>query len=320
MTDQRWESEPEVVYHYTTIDAMMKIVKDKTIWATSISYLNDTSERDHYLGLVRDRIPEYRQTHPLDDPDIFDEFLREFDSGLEYRPFVTSFSEEDDSLPQWRSYCPQGNGVAIGFTVECLKRSRVEEIITLGELKDFADAFAPSRLSFKKVEYLDGSSGETLDQDITVAMGEAIMNAEQVAAVDEAADEVGRSRYDSGAFFKAIIEGNASFKKHPSFLSEKEHRLLVDRVFMSNYLEFRTTRSTLVPYIRMIIPRLHSRYDSSPEPLTWPIDEGRGHFVGRVVVGPTPNKELSLAALKAFFDKHALNVEVVPSTAPYRDW
>ena len=105
--------EPEVVYHYTSIDTMMKIVDSASIWATSISYLNDVSEREHYLRLIRERIPVYRQSHSLPDESIFDDFLNESDLGFQSRPFVASFSEEDDSLPQWRSYCPHGNGVAI---------------------------------------------------------------------------------------------------------------------------------------------------------------------------------------------------------------
>jgi hypothetical protein len=30
--------EPEIVYHYTTMDTMVKIVENATIWATSINY------------------------------------------------------------------------------------------------------------------------------------------------------------------------------------------------------------------------------------------------------------------------------------------
>ena len=40
--------EPEVVYLYTTMDTMVKIVTSGKIWATSISYLNDSSEGEHW--------------------------------------------------------------------------------------------------------------------------------------------------------------------------------------------------------------------------------------------------------------------------------
>jgi hypothetical protein len=38
--------EPEVVYHYTTMETMKKIVDSESIWATSLNYLNDASEGD----------------------------------------------------------------------------------------------------------------------------------------------------------------------------------------------------------------------------------------------------------------------------------
>jgi hypothetical protein len=90
----------EVVYHYTSMDTMTKIVRG----ATSISYLNDVTEGDYFLKLVRKRIRTYRATHKLEDETIFDKFLDQSDLGFESRPFVVSFSKDADSLPQWRSY------------------------------------------------------------------------------------------------------------------------------------------------------------------------------------------------------------------------
>jgi hypothetical protein len=114
-------TEPEVVYHYATMDTMMKIAESGCIWATNINYLNDVTEGDYFQQLIRERIPEYRATHQVDDPSIFDEFLNASPQDVVSRPFVASFTQDSDSLSQWRSYCPNGNGVAIGFRVDCLK-------------------------------------------------------------------------------------------------------------------------------------------------------------------------------------------------------
>ena len=43
-------------------------------------------------------------------------------------------------------------------------------------------------------------------------------------------------------------------------------------------------------------------------------------FVAKVVVGPTTNMGLSVEAVKAFFRKRNLDVRVVPSSSPFRDW
>jgi hypothetical protein len=47
---------------------------------------------------------------------------------------------------------------------------------------------------------------------------------------------------------------------------------------------------------------------------------GRWQFVDHVIVGPSPNKNLSLNAVSLFFHKLNLNVQVTASEIPYRDW
>ena len=94
---------PEIVYHYTSMDAMMKIANDGSIWATSVLYLNDVSEQEFYLELVRKYLPEYRKLHP-EDSSIFCNIETPGSADFTQRPFVASFSYEGDSLSQWRSY------------------------------------------------------------------------------------------------------------------------------------------------------------------------------------------------------------------------
>jgi hypothetical protein len=307
------EEEPEVVYHYTTIDAMMKIVNTASIWATSINYLNDTSEREHYLNLVRNRIEAARGLvfPPFDtDNEIFAEFLNPDERNFAERPFVASFSQEDDSLPQWRSYCPQGNGVAIGFSTECLRNSTVQP--NDEDRAMYAMGFWPS-ISFSKIDYLDTSSIGWLNDDIVSATLEATIDAEQASRNAEE----GESTPSIASYFNSIIEGRASFKKHGSFSAEREYRLLVNYLsFHSGLLEYRTTRSTLVPYVSVSIPRRRSSYDPNVS-FRYP---DHSWFIERVVVGPTANQRLSRDAISSFFRKHDMYVEVVSSAIPYRDW
>jgi len=46
----------------------------------------------------------------------------------------------------------------------------------------------------------------------------------------------------------------------------------------------------------------------------------RWDFIDRVVVGSTANMNLTIQAVKAFFTKQSMNVEISPSNIPYRDW
>jgi hypothetical protein len=308
--------EPVVVYHYASIGTMMTIVENAEVWATSISYLNDVSERDHYLQLIRDRTSFYRQTHTLPDESIFEDLLdadNPDDLGFLTRPFVASFSQEDDSLPQWRSYCPQGNGVAVGFSVDCLKRSFLNKRPVDPNKK--AMLTVKQRLSFHRVDYSDASNVQSLDDDITKTISESLQSADG----DRIPEEDNRYSHAPSLYFKVIMEGHASFKKHPSFSAEREYRLLVDPIYWEDdYLAFRPTRSTLVPYLRVTIPRMRSDYVSPRKPFAFPVT--RSHFIDRVVIGPTTNKNLSLDAVSSFFRKHNMNVDVASSKVPYRDW
>jgi hypothetical protein len=307
--------EPEVVYHYTTMETMKKMVEKPSIWATSLSYLNDVSEGEHFLKLICERLPVYRETHLLDDPGIFDKIEEKDILGFEGRPFVASFSQDDDSLPQWRAYCPNGNGVAVGFRVECLKRAFIEP-------KDEPNESVAPYITFMPVEYIDGSDLESLDQEI-----DSVLVAVRILAERHA--QKGLSDFPASRYFRFLIQRMACFKKHPAFSNEHEYRLIVDSaVGHRELLEYRPTRSTIVPYIPVSIPREHSShtgsaknqprnslYSSLYSPLV-----GRWQYIDRVVIGPSPNKELSRQAVESLFKKHSMDVEVKPSEIPYRDW
>jgi hypothetical protein len=289
------DDEPEIVYHYTTMGTMMKIAEQASIWATSINYLNDISEGDYFQELVRKRIPEYRTTRQVDDPSIFDDFLNTpanpANERIEYRPFVASFSLNGDSLPQWRSYCPNGNGVAVGFRVDCLQRCIVK---TAGE------EVAPSRKGarFVEVEYVDEPTPESLDGEIESA----------IAWIKSATPQKGVT---DGQKFRFIMQRLACSKKHPSFSNEREFRLILDGVYQNtNWIEFRTARSTLVPYVSLSIP----------VKATSTLKFGGSDFIDHVIVGPSPNMDLSQSAVWTYFQKLKIDIEVGQSKAPYREW
>lgn len=229
--------EPEVVYHYTTMDTMIKIVESKAIWATSIDYLNDTSEGKHYLGLVRRRLQEFAKE--------YDGLLKGFtdatkDDTFESRHFVASFSSEDDALPQLRAYCSNGNGVAIGFSVDCLKRAHIAA---------YRDTWKDA-VGFFRVDYLP----ETVPSSVIEA---EISRA--IKATDDLQSSMRRHlpkfKSTREIVFRSIIERQACSKKHSSFSNECEYRLVVDPIYVDpSCLNFRPTRTTLVPYVAPSIP------------------------------------------------------------------
>ena len=163
---------PEVVYHYTSIDTMMKIVDSESIWATSVCYLNDTSEQLHFLNLVQSRIPFIQFATP-EDHETAASFKAVDNLGFENRPFIASFSAEADSLPQWRSYCNSGNGVAIGFSAGCLSRSAVKSAKS-----------ATNHVDFDRVEYPDAHNGyQEIDAEIVRSLDESKVGIEVIKRI-----------------------------------------------------------------------------------------------------------------------------------------
>jgi hypothetical protein len=124
---------PSVIYHYTSMEGLLGIIKG-CIWVTNIRYLNDISEYDHFLTLVRKRMPELGRhkifPHPqLNKSELISKLTRRRTPHLPAYvdvPFVASFSQDRDSLVHWRSSCSQGNGVCIGIKTAWLRKAFLE--------------------------------------------------------------------------------------------------------------------------------------------------------------------------------------------------
>jgi len=300
------EIEPDIVYHYTSIEAMMSIVSSKNIWATSISYLNDVSERKMFIDAVEARRPDFDSAMPALDPDVdhdYDESFAsalgplDFSLGIEDKQFVASFSSEADSLMHWRSYCPHGNGVSIGFRTESLKLAKSPH-----QAENTLFGLPPTK--FQKVQYINPSDTSLIDAEIAAAYQTA-----QRAIEDDDGPTM-----TAAALFDSYIADVASLYKHKSFMAESEHRLLLGSIYFNmNLLRFRPTRSTLIPYVELAIP-------SSPIPNPMKLRLNEWDAIAEIVVGPTTNMDLSVQSIRAFFASKELGVSVRPSDVPYRDW
>jgi hypothetical protein len=244
---------PAVVYHYTSMDTMMKIVETKAIWCTAISYLNDTSEREFLLSEVRTRLPSLMEEDSTIEKDFHLHSMPVQDvnniTELADEQFVTSFSTLSDSLMHWRSYCPQQSGVAIGFKTECLKEAMIDEPPMTG--------MVVPPVEFGTVRYIRPGDKPQLDELIR----SCVATAKKLQAQNSSSSPSTLNDY-----FQWTIEATACGSKHSSFEVESEYRLvLFSARWRENNIRFRPVRSSLVPYIAMHIPCL-SRIGSKEGP------------------------------------------------------
>lgn len=117
---QRVNGHPKshVVYHYTTLEGLYKILESNELWMTDYTYLNDAKEIEHGYSLVQieiekilDRLQNSQKNKLLLD------FLAMLKQSQLPRICLTSFSLDGDSLSQWRGYSRGRMGVSIGFDV-----------------------------------------------------------------------------------------------------------------------------------------------------------------------------------------------------------
>lgn len=125
---------PDILYHYTSAQGLIEILKTGKIWATNIRYLNDASEFVHAANIARRAAgtnflsPYTKLDHYLVDDSVG---LVEDDSGL-VACYVCSFSSEGNMLSQWRAYCPTGGGFSIGVSGPMLDSAARDTVVKNG--------------------------------------------------------------------------------------------------------------------------------------------------------------------------------------------
>lgn len=306
---------PDVVYHYTSMHTLLKIVDSSAIWATNVRYLNDISEYQHFLSLINDLLMKELPSRPsatgMQEKEGLSNYLRDVErESFDFFPYVASFSLDGDSLTQWRSYCPQGNGVCIGFRTEALRITNA--------VPDANES--PQRRQQPKLEpvlYLRSDDKEAIERLFEELKSEAREMGERDPR--ELYDQYGVRLLVRGVSYDyalwLTIRRQSSRIKHASFSSEREYRLVVTTSGLDPAIRYRSSRSTLVPYIPLRIPNpkeyLAEKKSRSPG--------FKPHFIDSVTIGPTPNLDLSADALRDFFMQRNFDVDIHKSIVPFRD-
>lgn len=106
------------LFHYTSGNGLLGIVKEYSIWATNIHFQNDSKEYIYARDLLKSKI---RLSHNRIIIQFKEELLTILDAISNTSVYVICLSEDSDSLGQWRGYCLAGAGYSIGFNGEKLE-------------------------------------------------------------------------------------------------------------------------------------------------------------------------------------------------------
>ncbi|MGN6187149.1 MAG: DUF2971 domain-containing protein [Thermoanaerobaculia bacterium] len=203
---------PTKVYHYTSLDAAMNMLESREVWCSNLRYSNDPSEAEYGKRLLDEVLDA--------DPDLKLEGFRKEIADLD--TYAASFSAESDLLPQWRAYCRNGRGVALGVDFDTLRQRK--SMVLMRVIYDTAE-----QVQFVK-DMLD-----VFRQPLLAARHDIIK-------LDPLARDL--------ALYLAIIR---SALKSTAYESEREYRLLdlLPRKLDGHHqgLQFRVSGGAVVPYL-----------------------------------------------------------------------
>ncbi|GAB2575479.1 hypothetical protein GCM10027034_02110 [Ramlibacter solisilvae] len=271
---------PDNVYHYTSLEGFMGIVRSRSLWMTEFAYLNDRREVRYGLDMLLDTVNDMRATASREDVrDLLSAWGDKL-GGSKNRVCITSFSGDDDSLSQWRAYGP----IAIGFPVH--------------------------RLSL----HVDQSWLQPVEYDPSIQRKLVQIYVHHLVSAFEADTDGNRLERIRDVYHRSdrLLE-LAVFFKNPAFRSENEYRLAyIDYPEVRSSLgiegpprSFRPARGRIVPYVPSTeVLRSKHRY--------FPLE------ISEVVLGPESDELLEQGVCEFLAEYSLSTVRVRRSVVPLR--
>ena len=276
--------EDGLIYHYTTIEALDKIILDTTntdkkicLLASSYEYVNDPYEILYGFEVLCKYLPDVENELDIDPKDKITEKVRAslfnlkeqtlFSSDNDFSLYIACFSENKDCLPMWNMYGNNGNGISLGLHwASCL--------------------FAPERL--RKVMYDDDKNSiiQFLKDYYERHIKSNVRNWDM--------------RFINSVLFRYV----GAYIKHWKYSYEAEYRYVLHKEVITKYdnghiekIKFRVRNGNLIPYCELFFP---------------------ASALDRIVIGPTCNFIRTENALKMFLKARNLQgVKIIRSEVPF---
>ena len=245
------------LYHYTTGAGLLGMLKDYdaeknpnlTIWATHYAYMNDPTEFEFgieiCLPLIKeieeeDGVPEDEKIYPILNGT---KELPKYWGILEFKhweyqgvlnPCMISFSQAKDSLHMWNMYGQNGNGLALCFDMDSMRRSKTNYL-------------------FDSCVYIGNDIPNEYKEQIKQKIRGFYKNKYDLFREMRSSPEM-NEKYKIGLTFMVapfIYAGVASYLKHEAYKDEQEFRMLVNE--RANF-RFRERNGEIIPYREEKIP------------------------------------------------------------------
>lgn len=275
---------PQILYHYTGIDALLGMANERKVWASHAYYLSDSREIVHACMVLKEVLSQRLDSGEGEERVFIGQFRDWLDTfvSVPHHLFVFSLSEERSLLSQWRSYTPHGKGVSLGFMPGTL-----DAMLSASGAR-LAKCVYEQRAHVHFVWELVNKLLETFQQ--------------RLSTIDTTKHHPTQKYHGFLEEFRGPMLQALAVIKHPAFEEEKEWRIVSS--YFPRYsvpeIKFREGASILTPYIEIDLPQ--------------------GTLFDSVTLGPTEHNNLSFSALSAFLTNKQLSNNTISSMIPYREW
>lgn len=290
------------IYHYTSLNGLISIIENQTIYCTNLDFLNDKQEFKHGVNLVLRVIDKLKKENY--ELDILNKVEQNIDTISKSERFVTCFSKNGDLLSQWRAYANHGKGVAIGFDAMNFEYS-VKQII-----------------SGRHIEYDEHYQQQVIEELIRIII-EFFKSRKDI--IDW--EDFGFEWLVNTVVIEFLQNIIASYKSH-SFQEEQEYRFEyeIDGTMIKKGKEeiyFRASDTLIIPYIKLkakykkfLEDKVKGKYENHGTYPTFAFDKLP---INEIVIGPSLDFDLVKIGIEELLLKFEYrDVKLIKSKIPYR--
>lgn len=231
----------QILYHYTSLDALLSMCRNNSIWLSRIDSLNDPTDGKTLVESLKELLNShsfapYQYLNETKYPLNENIYSNSFD--LDINVYVLSLVSDGDSLTMWRFYGHNAIGCSLGIDKKSLQKDMY--------IKDLNKGIKP-RLFFKKVNY-----GKEKHEPILLQVVTDFHNLLQ--------DIKDQLKHTDISYYTHVLvkwlQSLSPFFKDDCYSHENEVRLVYDFTdkngHLKDYLRYRLVNDKIVPYIELI--------------------------------------------------------------------
>lgn len=249
------EYENHILYHYTDYQALDGMLSQAQLRVNNVLNMNDAAEMRYFMEGLCDAVA--RRLEGEGDYEragqVRELFREEVKKEFFYSAYAACFSLHRDDAAQWERYGNRGRGVCIAFQGKYLEK------------------MATGALSLQTVFYQDDMAAHNL----TGVFYRLVKRKDELSAGSPDIKQAMNYAWSCSAAFK-----------HPSFLSEREVRLVVSP-FVKEYFDIK-------PCYHISKERIKKYYPLNLMDMCRKIEIGLEDLVPEIIIGPESTQSKSI--------------------------